>query len=317
MKEEINWINAVKALCIVLVFFAHSVDISGQGISGWLYQLYDPVYVNAFFFVSGYLLFGKHYSAKKLSGNILFRLMIPSVIFSIIEYFPKKILRGGLSITSFLMETVGGGTYWFLSALAVAQLLFVILMLTRIRNIWFYLVFSVAFTVVEMTFIGDDGFKLWCYSQGLVCMLFLASGGIYQRYENRFETPFWLLAVLICVYVAGSIMNPGFIGGYSVYHCMVSPTGYIWSILGIVCLIELCKRLPQLRVLTFIGRNSILFYMMSGALPSVFTIILQRFWGVNIFTFLLIFILSLTLAYFLCRFIVKYLPFLKDLRVLK
>ena len=317
MKQEINWINAVRAFCIVLVFLAHSVEISGQGIPGWLYRMYDPVYVNAFFFVSGYLLMDKQLSAKKLSGNILFRLMIPSVLFATIEYFPKKLLRGGLSISSFLMETVGGGTYWFLSALAVAQLLYVILLLTRIRNIWFFMACSVAFAVVGMTLIGDEGFKLWCYRQGLVCTLFLASGGIYQRYEKSLEAPVWLLAVLICVYVAGSIWNPGFIGGYSVYHCLVSPTGYVWSMLGTVCLVEICKRLPQLSILTFTGRNSILFYMMSGALPSVFTIVLQRIGGVNIFTFLLIFMLSLTLAYDLCRFIVRYLPFLKDLRVLK
>ena len=130
MEKEIDWIDAVRTLCILMVFFAHSVEISGQGIPDWLYRLYDPVYVNAFFFVSGYLLLGKRPSASKLSGNILFRLVIPSVIFATIEFFPKMLLRGnGFSLSAFMADTLLGGTYWFVSALAVAQLLFMLLFL--------------------------------------------------------------------------------------------------------------------------------------------------------------------------------------------
>lgn len=325
MEKEIDWVDAVRALCILMVFFAHSVEISGQGIPGWLYRLYDPVYVNAFFFVSGYLLFGKRPSASKMSGNILFRLVIPSVIFATIEFFPKMLIKGGgFSFTSFMADTVGGGTYWFVSALAVAQLLFMILFLTRIRSIWFYVACSVAFAVIGIlieasgvVLIGGDDCLPWCYKQGFVCMLYMTVGGLYQKYEKSMGLSAWLLVLMVTVYLSGNIWGPGFIEGYSVYRCYVTPTGFAWSIFGTICVVETCKRLRRMRVLTFVGRNSILFYMMSGALPTVFTALMGHRMPVNVFLFLLIFILSVAAAYALSAFILRFLPFIKDLRTLK
>lgn len=59
--KTINWINAMKALCILGVFFVHCESYYGM----WLGRFNDyihPLYVNAFFFVSGYLLFRKQLS---------------------------------------------------------------------------------------------------------------------------------------------------------------------------------------------------------------------------------------------------------------
>ena len=109
--------------------------------------LIHPFYVNGFFFVSGYLLFWKQLSSpridekskqflnnsgggKTLTLNILFRIELPSVLFAMIEFFPKKIIKGeAVGLKPFLLETLGGCTYWFTSALAVAELLFLLLLL--------------------------------------------------------------------------------------------------------------------------------------------------------------------------------------------
>ena len=64
-SKNINWINAVKALCIIFVFLEHSKNYYGGDISV-LNPFYLPFYVNAFFFVSGYLLFWKQLSAPKI-----------------------------------------------------------------------------------------------------------------------------------------------------------------------------------------------------------------------------------------------------------
>lgn len=64
--------------------------------------------------------------------NILWRIAIPSVIFALIEFFPKKIIRGeGIEIKDLILETIGGGTYWFTSALVVAELILLLLFNTR------------------------------------------------------------------------------------------------------------------------------------------------------------------------------------------
>ena len=64
-SKSINWINAVKALCIILVFLRHSENYYGVHL-GWVDGLYLTIYVNAFFFVSGYLLFWKQLSEPRI-----------------------------------------------------------------------------------------------------------------------------------------------------------------------------------------------------------------------------------------------------------
>ena len=68
--KDINWINALKALCIIFVFLRHCGNYYGANL-GWFDGIYLPFYVNAFFFVSGYLLFWKQLSASKIDEELL------------------------------------------------------------------------------------------------------------------------------------------------------------------------------------------------------------------------------------------------------
>ena len=64
-SKNISWINSLKAISIIGVFFVHSQLYYGcmlDGIDRFVY----PWYVNAFFFVSGYLLFWKQLSEPRI-----------------------------------------------------------------------------------------------------------------------------------------------------------------------------------------------------------------------------------------------------------
>ena len=63
-----NWINAIRAYSIVAVFFVHSQLYCGRVIDG-LNRFVYPCYVNALFFVSGYLLFWKQLSAPRIDED--------------------------------------------------------------------------------------------------------------------------------------------------------------------------------------------------------------------------------------------------------
>lgn len=116
-------------------------------------KVFMPFYVNAFFFVSGYLLFCKHLKNNKINGggyleslqNIIYRLMIPSMIFSAIMFVPKMLFHGAeINISTFLVNIFGGISYWFTSALLVAQVALLTMIRIMKRNgIWSYLFCSV------------------------------------------------------------------------------------------------------------------------------------------------------------------------------
>ncbi|MCS2587145.1 acyltransferase family protein [Bacteroides fragilis] len=58
-KKELNWINVAKAISIITVLFVHTENYYGLEL-GEINQFLCGFYVNAFFLISGYLLFRKH-----------------------------------------------------------------------------------------------------------------------------------------------------------------------------------------------------------------------------------------------------------------
>ena len=63
----IGWVNTMKALSIIAVFFIHCQSYFDcvLPINKWI----TTWYVNAFFFVSGYLLFWKQLSAPRIDED--------------------------------------------------------------------------------------------------------------------------------------------------------------------------------------------------------------------------------------------------------
>ena len=291
-KKNILWINYLKAVSILGVFFVHC-QLYYSFWLGDVNNFIHPFYVNAFFFVSGYLLFRKQLcesfinqeigeyvigDGKILWGNILWRLIIPTIIFSIIEFFPSQVLRGhGFDVGTFMYKTVGGCTYWFTAALVVAELLIVGMLLTRIRNIWFYFFCSCVLFVFGQVIVSN-GFSIfeqypslpWQYKHGLYAIVFMALGGLYWKYESFVNSLMNLYALIgmMVAYVICLVMWPEY---FKVLVSMldVNISGIVLSILSTLILIELCKKLPSSKLLNYVGQNTICFYFMSGALPIV------------------------------------------------
>jgi len=334
-SNDINWINVVKALCIILVFLRHSENYYGISL-GFFDGLYLTVYVNAFFFVSGYLLFWKQLSepkilesasayvtggGKALFLNLLYRIVIPSVIFSVIELVPSSLIQGrGIDVSYTLYKTLGGGTYWFTSALAVSELILLLLFFTRKRNIWFYVVISFVLCIAGLLIVHFDIFDngVWAWRQGLIALSFLAMGGLYWRYEGLIDKlrGWWAYLSLLLIYIAVIFYcdntNP------LISTLGIQPLGFLTSVIGCVLMTWFCKWMPQIRQLTFIGRNSIGFYFMSGALPITISIITHKLVeGSHIWMMLGIWVACVVMAYVAVKVINRWLPWLWDLRLIK
>ena len=331
-SKDINWINVVKALCIILVFLRHSESYYGV-LLGQFDGLYLTIYVNAFFFVSGYLLFWKQLSepkilesvseymtcgAKVLFLNVLYRIAIPSIIFSVIEFVPSCLIQGRRIDVSFaLYKTLGGGTYWFTSALVVSELILLLLFFTRKRNIWLYAVICFALCIVGLLIVQFGLFNngIWALRQGLIDLSFLAMGGLYWRYEEQIDKlgRWWLFLLLMLMYFVVIFYcdntNP------LISTLGIQPLGFLTSAIGCVLMVWFCKWMPQIRELTFIGRNSIGFYFMSGALPITISILVHKLTeGIHIWMMLGVWVTCVVVAYMGVMVINRWLPWLFDLR---
>ena len=297
-KKELNWVNVAKAISIITVLFVHTENYYGLKL-GEINQFLCGFYVNAFFLISGYLLFRKQLNkpaieagsaqyiigdGKKLIFSILYRLYIPMIIFSSIEFLPKiMITHRAFEFNALLIETVGAGTYWFTSALLIAEVIIALLLVTRRKNIGFYVVALGIISSIGIYLYDIEIFHLhrepFFVSRGILACFFLGLGALYWKYETWFDRVInkHTILLLLALYL------------YIAYFCPVAPRfmvsmgdmdvlGYFFGFLVSVILIWFCKQLPQIKTLTFVGRNSICFYFMSCALPITLSAIIKIFY---------------------------------------
>ena len=224
--------------------------------------------------------------------NILSKIIFPSVLFSVIVYFPKKWVRGDeITSLSFIKETIFGGSMWFTCALAVAELLILGMLLFRQRNLIFYIVISVLLSITAV-WIKDCGFTIlssdtlpWFYKSGMIATLFLVSGGVYNRYETSIDRVLghWYLAViLILVYSVVAICLPEY-AEISLQISLITIPGFILSLISIYVIIYLAKRFRSYSLINSLGRQSLGIYLLSGAIPNVMAVIFAKYGFQNIY----------------------------------
>lgn len=340
-KKDIYWINALKALCMIFVFFGHSELYYGYYI-GIVDKFRLTFNVNAFFFISGYLLFWKQLSSPRIDANakdyikngakntiinVLFKIAIPSIIFSIIVFFPKFILRGEVfTINEFIQDTIGGTTFWFTSALVLAEFMLILLLTSRIRSIWFYAIVCLVLTtfgnylvINKIDLINGTSSFPWHYKQALICMIYIALGGLYQKYELAIKKVLnkYVISILVIVFIISIVFFSEHFK-YVTSLCEMNVLGILITILSTVLLIELCKSIPEFKVLSFIGQNTMGYYFLSGAVPSIVAMIVLKFIpNLHWWMLLLIWVGNLILATGFVMIMNKYFPWLFDLRLLK
>lgn len=250
---------------------------------------------------------------------MIFRIVIPSVIFSAIEFFPSCIIQGrGIDIGFALYKTIGGGTYWFTSALVVAELILLILFCTRKKSVWFYaaacLVIGVAGLMIVHLGILKSG--IWAWRQGLIALIFLAMGGLYWKYEKLIDKlmHWWFAIPLLVAYLAMVIGLKDYTDPL-ISTLTIQPLGFVTSAIACLLLVWLCKKQPEAKTVTFIGQNSLGFYFLSGALPITFVMIVNKFLvSGSTFMMLAIWIVCVIIAYVAVLIINRWLPWLWNLR---
>lgn len=339
MAEELSWVDYAKAFCMFIVYVNHA-EIYYNHIIPFAGTIYRPFFVNLFFIISGYLFFRKyftdsiyHFQSGKLKSNVridylsnvFYKLAIPTILFSLFIYFPKKIIRNDtIDLHSLLMDTIGGGSMWFTCAMVVAQFILFIMMLRR-RSMTFYFVVSlillfVANILYRLDFHVLNSFSFpWFWKSGFIAVFYMVLGGLYWKYEvcittvlNKYKMlipllfGFYMLLVMTSNDIKCNTINAdvNFLGVCST--CMSS--------LLLISVFKICK---PLKFIKFIGRNSIGFYFLSGSIPNVLAIVFSNIRSESSsWVVILISIISFCIAYIGVYIIVRFVPFLFDLRKL-
>lgn len=301
----------------------------------------SPFYVNAFFFVSGYLFFRKQFSQKYIGRdlmsnfiaqrssflNILFRIVIPTIIFSILLYFPKILFHScQFNFKDFTMETFGGISFWFTSAYAVAQIILLILLCFSVNNFRKMLFSTFVLFIIGFYLNAQNEPPLtaasyfpWYYKTGLEYTFIMTLGGLYWRFEKDIDRMMkwgWIPLIIIYFTIIAYIWNGKHIAMMGLGG-KCSALGFIELIIGVLLIIKSCKYIKNAKLLGFIGKNSIVFYFFSGFLPAAFSSMAHRLaFPITYYSSLLIALMTVLLGIILSYLIIRYSPFLIDFRKL-
>lgn len=256
----------------------------------------------------------------KFLSNIVCRIIIPTILFAAIEYVPNCVIRGNpISFNMAIYKTIGGGTYWFTSALAVSEIIILFLLISRKKSIWFY--FIACILVGGLGMITQQGMydkEIWAYHRGVIALIFIVSGGLFWNYEEIVTKYMkrYVVITMIAIYTAVLLFihdnNP------NISILSLQPWGIVTTLIGCVLLIEICKRLPENKALNYIGQNTLGFYFVCGAVPSVATPFFHSLTTGRYLCLMLVeWIVCLLIAYIIVRIIHQYFPWMFDIRQLK
>lgn len=333
MKERIAWLNTAKALGILAIYYRHSeIYYSCTDEPSVLTASYLPFYVTIFFFVNGYLLFRKHLGTapqkhiqfganeyKAALQNIMFRLAIPTLLFSSIIYIPKMWFHGSeADPLQYFHDVFGGVCFWFTSALTVAQVLLLSMMLVRKQSAWFYLLATTPLLIAGIVLGQTAGTVFpWYWQSALVATFILALGGAYMKHEKTIDKH---------VKPAGAVL---IIAAYTVLMLTVQPantmigpvridiTGLLAILLGTASLVAVSKGIPAVKGLDYIGSHTITLYFLSGAIPATVATLCHRLMPeTHSALTLLVAIVSLATGIAATWAIKRFCPFMLDLRLL-
>lgn len=343
LNKEIVWIDWMKFICIVFVYWCHVGQLGNNPCPVPI--PYGPFFVNAFFFVSGYLFFRKQLCQKEFSQsfgeyfkknvasngilpNIFWKIAVPSALFSMIDYIPKRLVGGGtITVTDFIINTLVRGTNWFTCSLFIAELVLFLMLCFRFKIVWLYwfiglciALFGRYLQLKNLSMLGDP-YLPWFYKSGLVAVVFLVAGGVYSLYEDYIDNRLNKLSKLVLTIFLVTL----YIGLYSFFSKSILFSvifgldlgGFLISLLSIIALIYVCKYLRSFSLVRYVSRHSIGFYFLSASIPYVSCYIVEKYVPTGSIGYLLEFVMSFNCALLAVFLLNKFLPWMFDLRLLR
>ena len=323
--ERVQWIDIVKYICIMWVMLSHL-----ESKTAFLHTFYEPLFINGFFFASGYVYYHKdefrHFFTKKVRG-----LFIPWLFFSVINILLSQIISFNEHSSlfdelkwNFLQIREKNDGLWFIAALFVAFIPFYFFIdkyeksnkATRNNTLFIILAFALALlSSLYREYMNPALFPWktnrlpWHLEDILVAMFWMFLGylfkniyeKIYDKKVNAISATMILGAYLILQYA------PYLTNHYIPNKFFSVLYSYIVSFLGIFALIFICKRITPSKYMLYIGQNTLLCFALHGKVfsllqtilkktaGSVYSIVLSNTFTSSIFSIILTIILSLIL----------------------
>lgn len=265
-----KWVDMARGLCMITIILYHT---ESYYIDTHHVLSYQDVVVNilcTFFFLSG--IFADKYANNSLYTHIkhIFKsLVVPYFIYALLTTLPKALIHGNLvSINDLIYQIITGKMSWFITALALAQVVFSVL-LHVFKGSKTYIGLACFSSFLLYTLIPSQPYNWWNVNQTFMLLPFLYMGYVYKSsiLKLNIKSLVGLFLLFILLRYAEYGHNIRFV---------IYPLSYnyalIWltdGLLGSLLVINIAHVLPEISWVSYTGRHSLICYFLCGGIPLI------------------------------------------------
>ncbi len=294
--NRIEWIDTLRGLGIFFVFLGHTT-LTTKPADHYIYSFHMPL----FFFISGMFWKPSMVSGEPLAflKKSVRKRMVPYISFGLITYgiwlFPilmriYGVYQGSIPTPDnlFIKPMVGmlygvgssdwlphNSMLWFLACLFVTEVLFFFIhFVTAKKHI-------IVLLLVFFSVLGHLESILWDTRLPLssdiafVAVLFFGLGFLSKDFILTFDFSFIITLIFLLIGLCTSFLNDRIDMNYSTYGYPI--LFYISSLSSILGWISIAKRIPNIWLIRYVGKNSLSFFLLQNS----------GFFVINIFSYLL------------------------------
>lgn len=261
--KRLDWIDALRALAIVLVIIGHCAP------DCYIYFLLtSPLKMPLFFVITGFVFNPKDGRVVPFLKNLFVKIVIPWLILGLLPIAITVPIKGIDWFFQYFLQMLSGESIWFMPCLIYAEI------------IWFFcrkyaknnsqiIIASVFFAIVGLILAFYHILDYGMINRAFVVQLFLSFGFIFRTYIYRIkEVKSIYVLVLVAIYfvlIGGSYI---FYPGESIdvhtnyyYNLVLCMTLIAVACCIAVMIVSRLKRIPK--SISFLGQNTLLLYIWS------------------------------------------------------
>lgn len=283
MKKYFEEVDILKGIAIILVIIGHSViwfpiNLHDINWCNYFFEFVSISHMPLFFLVSGFCFSYKNKTYKEHIKSKVFRILIPYIVFSVLDLFPRILLQKFVNRPTNLEDGIrkvflNGGEYWFLYVIFIIFVIYPIIYKFLISKNKKILNAGLIIVLTSIQFVNFT--NIFLINKVMHYLLFFVLGNFIKEYflelekiQNKinFKINFILGLIIFSVMIA-YIINLKYIENYTILVILAELIGcYFWFLIA-KCIIKANNMLKNLFVSC--GKYSLQLYLFNGYLLVV------------------------------------------------
>lgn len=266
MSQRKAWIDGLRGLAMLFVIYGHLTS----GIE--IYSLYStPIKLPLFFAISGYVFSLRDGSTRIFLKKQWQRLLLPWLAFSVL-YTVFKIISGA-PFGEAMYEFLSGNVAWYIPCLIVAEaIFFAVRRSVKPASAQYLLLAAIAAGGYAVS--RFDSALATFAARAMIAQFYMAIGYAFRSLEDRIGKPKLWPSVFGVVFVLAGVYSIVFdiqfgmdVQSSSYYPPLLCA---IMVVSGCAFLMYYARWIKMPGWLTFIGRNTLIFYLFHGRILAFF-----------------------------------------------